>query len=69
MIYYVNTANPAGPWLRVIDPKTGDPIPASRVDTCEMRVYQANTSRPRNFYLRVDADAPDDFKALYPLFA
>lgn len=68
MTYYVNTSNPDGPWLRVIDAWTGQPVPATRVDTCTMQVFQANTNRVRNFHLAVDATATPEFKAKYPLF-
>jgi len=66
--YYVNSSNPDGPWLRVIDAWTGQPVPATRVDTCTMQVFQANTNRVRNFHLAVDATATDEFKLKYATF-
>ena len=68
MIYFINTSNPDGPWLRAIDPWTGLAIPGTKVDTCTMRVYQANTNRERNFHLAVDDAATPEFKAKYSLF-
>lgn len=68
MILLVNSSNPDGPWLRVIDAWTGQPIPATKVDTCTMQVYAGLGARTRNFHLRVDATATDEFKLKYATF-